>query len=200
MEHSYTLKDGTELIIRNLTMDDFQLSYNFFISIPEEKRKYFRSNVTQKGHLEKRIKDADLGSIIRRVALYNGKIIGDSSLEIATSGWKAGEAQLRLVISPKYVGKGIQYALAKDLYDIAHEQHLNKIITKFMRPQKDLMKIYEKLGFKTEGILPDYVVDQIGDEQDLVFMIATLEDMRKAYDFIGDWIHGDHTTIGAGEM
>jgi ribosomal protein S18 acetylase RimI-like enzyme len=62
------------------------------------------------------------------------------------------------------------------------------------------MKIYEKLGFKTEGILPDYVVDQIGDEQDLVFMIATLEDMRKAYDFIGDWIHGDHTTIGAGEM
>jgi GNAT superfamily N-acetyltransferase len=200
MEHSYTLKDGTELIIRDLTIDDLQLSYDFFISIPEEKRKYFRSDVTRKGHLEKRIKDADLGSIIRRVALYNGKIIGDSSLEIATSDWKVGEAQLRLVISPKHIGKGIQYALAKDLYNIAHERHLNKIITKFMRPQKDLMKIYEKLGFKTEGILPDYVVDQIGDEQDLVFMIATLEDMRKAYDFIGDWIHGDHTTIGVGEM
>jgi hypothetical protein len=48
MEHSYTLKDGTELIIRNLTIDDLQLSYDFFISIPEEKRKYFRSDVPRK--------------------------------------------------------------------------------------------------------------------------------------------------------
>ena len=36
-----------------------------------------------------------------------------------------------------------------------------------MRPQKDLMNIYTNLGFKMEGVLPDYVQDLKGKEQDM---------------------------------
>ncbi|MDP6821237.1 MAG: hypothetical protein QGG04_07175, partial [Candidatus Marinimicrobia bacterium] len=98
------------------------------------------------------------------------------------------------------IGKGVQFALAKDMYDIAHEEHLEKIIAKFMRPQKDLMDIYQKLGFRMEGVLPDYVHDQEGKEQDMVVMIASLADLRKAQQFIGDWLDNGHGTVGAGEM
>jgi hypothetical protein len=62
------------------------------------------------------------------------------------------------------------------------------------------MDIYQKLGFRMEGVLPDYVHDQEGKEQDMVVMIASLADLRKAQQFIGDWLDNGHGTVGAGEM
>ncbi|MAG20731.1 MAG: hypothetical protein QF613_06650 [Candidatus Marinimicrobia bacterium] len=200
MEHTYRLKDGSQVIVRDLTVDDVEASYEFFKSFSEDRRRYFRSDVTVLDYIRKRILKTEDGQIIRRVAILDGEFVGDGSLEIATKSWKSGEAQLRLVILPEYEGKGIQFVFAKDMYDMAHERHLNKIIVKFMRPQEDLMRIYSELGFHMEGVLPDYLVDQAGHEQDMVVMIATLEDMRKAYKFVGDWLDDEHGTIRAGEM
>ena len=200
MEHTYRLKDGSQVIVRDLTVDDVEASHEFFKSFSEDRRRYFRSDVTVLDYIRKRILKTEDGQIIRRVAILDGEFVGDGSLEIATKSWKSGEAQLRLVILPEYEGKGIQFVFAKDMYDMAHERHLNKIIVKFMRPQEDLMRIYSELGFHMEGVLPDYLVDQAGHEQDMVVMIATLEDMRKAYKFVGDWLDDEHGTIRAGEM
>ncbi len=200
MEHNYSLRDGTELTIRNLSGDDFQLSYNFFMSIPEDRRKYFRSDVLDVRHIKERCQDTEKGEILRRIALMNNVIVGDTSLEVDTDSWKSGTAYLRLVIDPKQVGKGVQYVLAKDMYEIAQDKNLKKVVAKFMRPQIDLMDIYQKLGFRMEGVLPDYVHDQEGKEQDLVVMVASLDDMRKAYSFIGDWLDDEGTSLGPGEM
>lgn len=200
MGHTYRLKDRSQVIVRDLTVDDVEESYEFFKSFSEERRRYFRSDVTVFEYIRERILETENGHIIRRVAILDGKFVGDASLEIATKGWKSGEAQLRLVISPECEGKEVQFILAKDLYDVAHEKHLNKIIAKFMRPQENLMHIYSELGFHMEGVLPDYLVDQTGHEQDMVVMIATLEDMRRAYKFVGDWLDDERGTIGAGEM
>ena len=200
MEHNYSLRDGTELTIRNLSGDDFQLSYNFFMSIPEDRRKYFRSDVLDVRHIKERCQDTEKGEILRRIALMNNVIVGDTSLEVDTDSWKSGTAYLRLVIDPKQVGKGVQYVLAKDIYEIAQDKNLKKVVAKFMRPQIDLMDIYQKLGFRMEGVLPDYVHDQEGKEQDLVVMVASLDDMRKAYSFIGDWLDDGGTSLGPGEM
>ncbi|MDP6260582.1 MAG: GNAT family protein [Candidatus Neomarinimicrobiota bacterium] len=200
MEHNYSLRDGTELTIRNLSGDDFQLSYDFFMSIPEDRRKYFRSDVLDVRHIKERCQDTEKGEILRRIALMNNVIVGDTSLEVDTDSWKSGTAYLRLVIDPKQVGKGVQYVLAKDMYEIAQDKNLKKVVAKFMRPQIDLMDIYQKLGFRMEGVLPDYVHDQEGKEQDLVVMVASLDDMRKAYSFIGDWLDDEGTSLGPGEM
>ena len=197
---TYLLKSKETVTVRDLSRDDVLLSHEFFQSIPESKRKYFRSDVTNINHLEERCLEAEKRKIIRRIAFLKDSIVGDASLEIETDSWKSGTAYLRLVIDSKHVGKGVQYALAKDMYDIAHDQHLEKIIAKFMRPQKDLMDIYNKLGFRMEGVLPDYVQDQTGREQDMVVMRASLEDMRNAQRFIGDWLDDGHGVVGAGEM
>jgi hypothetical protein len=77
---------------------------------------------------------------------------------------------------------------------------LEKITTKFMRPQKVLLDIYTNLGFKMEGVLPDYVQDQKGHDQDMVVMAAPLGELRSAHNFIGNWLDDDHSSIGAGEM
>ncbi len=90
--------------------------------------------------------------------------------------------------------------MANDLVEIATEKHLDKIVTKFMRPQNDLMNIYNSLGFTIEGVLPDYVRDQKGKEQDMVVMVSSLKNLRQAHGFVGDWLDNEQSTIGPGEM
>jgi GNAT superfamily N-acetyltransferase len=197
---TYLLKSKETVTVRDLSRDDVFLSQKFFQSIPGSKRKYFRSDVMNINHLEERCLEAEKGKVIRRIALMSGAIVADASLAIDSDTWKSGTAYLRLVIDPDHIGKGVQFALAKDMYDVAHEKHLEKIVAKFMRPQKDLMEIYQKLGFRIEGVLPDYVHDQEGKEQDMVIMIASLEDLRRAQQFIGDWLDNGHGAVGAGEM
>ncbi len=197
---TYRLTNEEKVTVRDLNHNDVLQSQKFFQAIPESERKYFRSDVLDIKHLKERCLEAEKGKIIRRIALMSDAIVGDASLEIETDFWKSGSAFLRLVIDPMHIGTGVQYVLAKDMYDIAHDQHLEKIIAKFMRPQKDLMDIYQKLGFRVEGVLPDYVHDQEGKEQDMVVMQASLDEMRKAQQFIGDWLDNGHGTVGAGEM
>ena len=197
---TYLLKSKETVTVRDLSQDDVFLSHEFFQSIPESKRKYFRSDVMNINHLKERCLEAENGKVIRRIALMSGAILADASLAIDSDTWKSGTAYLRLVIDPDHIGKGVQFALAKDMYDVAHEKHLENIVAKFMRPQKNLMKIYQKLGFSIEGVLPDYVHDQEGKEQDMVIMIASLEDLRRAQQFIGEWLDNGHGAVGAGEM
>ncbi len=196
----YRLTNEEKVTVRDLNHNDVLQSQKFFQAISESERKYFRSDVLDIKHLQERCLESEKGKIIRRIALMSDAIVGDASLEIETDFWKSGSAFLRLVIDPMHIGTGVQYVLAKDMYDIAHDQHLEKIIAKFMRPQKDLMDIYQKLGFRVEGVLPDYVHDQEGKEQDMVVMQASLDEMRKAQQFIGDWLDNGHGTVGAGEM
>ena len=105
-----------------------------------------------------------------------------------------------MVVPENLIGKGIQFAMAKDMYDIAHDKKLEKITTKFMRPQKDLLDIYTNLGFKMEGVMPDYVQDQEGHDQNMVVMAAPQGELRSAHNFIGNWLDNDHSSVGAGEM
>ncbi|MBT3590775.1 MAG: N-acetyltransferase [Candidatus Marinimicrobia bacterium] len=200
IEKTFLLKNNSKITIRDLSLKDVNISLAFFKEIPESKRRYFRSDVTNIGHLKERALQSEKGKIIRRIALMDGEIVGDTSIEISSDLWTSGTAYLRLVVPKQYIGKGIQFTLAKDLYDLAQEKKLNKITTKFMRPQKDLMKIYSNLGFKLEGVLPDYVHDLKGKEQDMVVMFATLDDLKLAHQFIGEWLDSDHSSVGAGEM
>ncbi len=200
MKNTYTLRDKRELIVRNLTMDDVELSHEFFLSLSEEERRYLRSDVADIKHVKKRIKATQSGIIIRRIAIIGKDVVGDASLEISTEEWKGGTGYLRLLIPKAYRDSDVGAVLVSDLYEVAKERQLKHIITKLMRPQKEVIEMYEQLGFRIEGILPDYLVDQAGEEQDMVVLICGLEDLQKVHEFVGNWIDGDLGSVGAGEM
>lgn len=200
MNQFYRLKDNTQITVRNLSLEDVDASLQFFLTIPQAERNYLRSDVSKREHIEKRIQEALSGKIIRRVVMVKNKIVSDGSLEILRGRWRGGTGYLRLVVLGDYKDLGAAYVLAWNLYNEAYENHLNKIVTKLMRPQKTLISVYEELGFKREALLPNYVTDQLGNEQDMVIMVCALEDLRRAHAFVGDWIEGEHTNIGAGEM
>jgi len=190
MEKIETLKDSTKVAIRNLTIDDLDKLMKFYRSLPQEDRKYLRVDVTDRNIVKQRIKSAELGNIVRIIAVHGDDIVADGALEIAAEEWRKHQGELRIIVAKKFQHKGLGMIMMRELYFLAVQKKVEKIIVKMMRPQIAARTICRKLGFREELLIPDYVRDLTGKTQDLVIMTCEIKDFWKELDHFyidSDW-------------
>ncbi len=174
---TYKLKDGKEIIVREMTDNDLEASLRFFQSFPSNELKYFRTDVTKKENVKKRIDLIKTGLVHRIIALYNNEIIADGALELSPFEWEKHIGEIRIFIHPNYRRKGLGMIIARELYFIASAEKLEKIIARMMRTQEDAIKIFRKLGFHHEIVLDDFVKDRAGHPQDLIIMSVNIKEL-----------------------
>jgi L-amino acid N-acyltransferase YncA len=182
MEKVETLKDGKKIIVRSLASQDLDALMKFYRALPPEDRRYLRVDVTERDVVAQRIKLADAGNIHRIVAVFNGKILADGALELSGEEWRRHQAELRVIVARPFRRKGLGMIMMRELYFLAMEKKVEKVVAKMMRPQKEAQAICRKLGFHEEALLPDYVRDLSGKTQDLLIMMCDLRDMWKELD------------------
>lgn len=190
MEKIEILKDSTKVAIRNLTLDDLDKLMKFYCSLPQEDRKYLRVDVTNRNIVKQRIKSAELGNIVRIIAVHGDDIVADGALEIAAEQWRKHQGELRIIVAKKFQHKGLGMIMMRELYFLAVQKKVEKIIVKMMRPQIAVRTICRKLGFREELLIPDYVLDLTGKTQDLVIMTCEIKDFWKELDHFyidSDW-------------
>jgi len=190
LDRTVKLKDGTEVVLREMTAEDLEESLEFFGGLPEEDRKYLRRDVTDRRVVERRIREMKSGHVKRIVATRDGRIVADGSLELSGESWKEHVGELRLIIAPSFQRKGLGVLMSKELYTMAAAARVDEIVVRMMRPQKGARKIFHKLGFREETVLPDYVTDRAGHKQDMILMRCDLKalwaDMESLLIY-GDW-------------
>jgi RimJ/RimL family protein N-acetyltransferase len=179
-----TLKDGTGILIRTLAFKDLEKLMAFYRSLPYEDRKYLRIDVTDKSAVEKRIRAVEKGSAVRIIALHNNMIIAIGVLELGTDDWRKNLGELRVVVARDFQRKGLGLMILRELYLIAADHKVEKIVVKMMRPQIAARKICKKLGFREEVFLPAYVKDQDKKNQDLVIMTCNIDELWKEFEII----------------
>jgi ribosomal protein S18 acetylase RimI-like enzyme len=177
MNNIETLKDGTKVVIRSLTIDDLDKLMNFYNSLPIDDRKYLRIDVTNRSVVEDRIKAIDSGDVARIVALHDDKIIADGALELTREEWRKHQGELRVIIAKDFQRKGLGMIMVRELYFLAVEKNVELAVVKMMRPQVGAQRIFRKLGFMEEHLFPDYVVDGVGKKQDLIVMTCNIKDL-----------------------
>lgn len=177
MAKTYTLKDGTEVTIRPLVESDVEKSLAFFQSLPPEERLYLRVDVTDRDVVQKRISGSGLKEYKRIVADVDGEIVADAGLELRPHGWERHLADFRLIVSPDFQGKGLGMLLAEELYEMALNEKVEEMIVEIMAPQQNAKKIFEKLGFKEDTVIKNFVKDIDGNKQDLILLRCDLEEI-----------------------
>jgi ribosomal protein S18 acetylase RimI-like enzyme len=175
MAKTVNLKDGTEVVIRPITMDDVEKSYEFFQSLPVDDRKYLRTDVTQHDLVENRIRTMDVVRTKRLVGLVGEEIVADGALDLEGHGWLEHVAELRLIVSPEYKRRGLGTLMARELFMIAVSEKVEEVIVRMMAPQKAARGIVKRLGFHDEIVLPGYVKDLGGQKQDMILMRCDVE-------------------------
>lgn len=186
MEKKFQLRDGTEFMIRPPTANDIDRSFAFFQELSPDDKAYLRVDVSKRVIVAERLRVTGLNNVRRLVALDGDKIIADGAIELRTHGWESHIAELRLLVASDFKGKGIGGKMAEELYLTASKEKVEEIVVKVMSPHKDSRAIFNKIGFKEDVILKDYVKDISGKKHDLVLMRCDLDGLWKE---IEDYFH-----------
>ena len=192
MKKKELLKDGAEVTIRNLSLKDLDRLMEFYSELPVHDRKYFRVDVTKREVVARRIKQMKLGNFFRIVALKDDRIIADGNLELSAEQWRKDQGELRVIVAPNFQHKGLGTIMLRELYYLAAEKGVQKVIVRIMRPQKAARAICHKLGLHEETVIPDYVRDISGKKQDMIIMTGDMREFWRELEHfyqVSDWRH-----------
>lgn len=182
MDKTERMKDGTEVTIRRLVANDIDRLMEFYGSLPEEDRKYLKFDVRDRKVVAKRLRRVEAGDDIRIVAVHGGVIVASGALELSGEAWSKHQGEIRVIIARPFQHRGLGTIMIRELYFIAVQSQITTIVARMMRPQVGAQKIFRRLGFREESMLPDFVKDIQGGSQDLIVMTCDVKDLWKQLD------------------
>lgn len=179
------LADGRDILIRPLTKQDGPSLLKFFRALPDEDRLFLKEDVTKKAVIDRWIEELNFDKVLPIVAEKDARIIGDATLHFNAHGWQMHMAEIRCVVSKDFQKKGLGTALMKELVSHAEEKGIVKLYAHMMTNQKSAQRAFERLGFKKEAELQDFVQDINGKTHNLVVMVNNVSDLwQKMEDLI----------------
>jgi len=177
IEKTLTVKGGRQVTVRSLRPTDVEPSFDFFCALPKEDRRYLRVDVTRRRVVERRTTELDRSRIERLVVVHDDEIVADGALELEGHGWGDNVAEIRLIVARDWQRFGLGTLLARELFHLASQYRVDRVIARLMRPQEGAHRIMKRLGFSEEFLIPEHVRDQDGTWQDLIIMRCPLEDL-----------------------
>ena len=174
-----SLKDGTKVLLRPMVAKDQDALYEFFQAIPREEARYLRDDVQSRLLVEKWAKNLDYEKTLPILAVKDGIIIADTTLNRRRSGWKWHLGTVRIFVHKDYRNVGLGHLMIEELADIAYKLRLEKLIIEI--PVLNIPKInaFTKAGFYRVAVIPHMVKDRENRPIDVVVM---MKDIKPAHD------------------
>ncbi len=168
------LKGGKSVTLRPMVRTDEEDLLDFFGGLTDRDRLYLRNDVSNPGLIRDWIKHIDYKRVFPILACAGSRIVGNATLHRKPFGWMRHMGGVRIVISPDYRKHGLARLLAKEIFDNAIDEELEKLTAEVVADQKAVLEVFSKLGFREEAIMRDYVLDAVGNRQNLVIMTRDL--------------------------
>jgi L-amino acid N-acyltransferase YncA len=168
------LKDGTEVTLRLMTRDDEHGAFMFFGSLPEESRRYLRNDVTNRKIIAGWMRDLNYEKTLPIIAEHDGKIVASSTLHRQTFGWGRHVGEVRVVIDLTFQHRGLGRILLDEICEIGTTSGLKKLAARIITARTDVIKAFEKSGFKRIAVLAHYVKDMNRNYADVAIMVKQL--------------------------
>ena len=163
------IKNG-QITLRLMTPKDGKTMLALTQSLPEEDLVFLTVDITQPGIVERWAHSLESGRIKVVIAEASGQFVGYGSLSRAEPFWTRHLGEIQIVITPEFRGRGLGHILANEVYALAQEQGLQKIVARMAAGQRGAVQVFESLGFRAEALLADYVMDRQGRTHDLIVM------------------------------
>jgi len=180
------LKDGTKILLRPMVAEDQDALYTFFKSVPKEDARYLRDDVASRLIVEEWTKNLDYTRTLPVLALKNGTVIADATLNRRRYGWKWHLGTVRLFVHKDYRKVGLGQLMIKEIADIAFKLELEKLIAEVPDVNISAINAFTKAGFYRAATIPNLVKDRENRPLDVVVMIKDIRPARDEtyeYDF-----------------
>ncbi|HKQ32935.1 MAG TPA: GNAT family N-acetyltransferase [Thermodesulfobacteriota bacterium] len=177
------LKDNTRVIIRPVLKEDCRFIRKFFAKIPREDLLVFKDDVTKWESFENWFLNPNYEKIVELVCLKKKEIVAKGTLNAQGLYWPHA-AEVKLIIDPKYRGKGLGSHMFNLLLYEGLKHHFQKIIVRYIPDNMSFTKILGHYGFEPETVLNYYVLDEVTNEQkDLIIASYDLQNWERRFEF-----------------
>jgi putative acetyltransferase len=151
-ERLAALKDGREVTLRSLAVDDKERLLTMFSSMSESALRWGMPPYTR-DRIERWF--AGIQDMIGVVALDGDRIVGGSMIFRQASPRRKSIGDLIIYLHQGFHGVGLGTAITKQILALAQEQGMHRIGLEVVEDNKVAVHLYSKFGFKTEGKLKD---------------------------------------------
>ena len=163
------LQDKT-LTLRLMTHEDREDLIAFARALPHTDVLFLRMDITDPRNVDTWLNNIDAGQTITVLAIEDGKIAGYASLHHNEVLWTRHVGEIRTIVSNEYRGIRLGARLVEEIFSVAKDIGLKKITAQMTSDQKGARATFERVGFRPEALLADYVVDGEGRTHDMLIM------------------------------
>ncbi len=172
-----TLGDGTNLALRLMTPADAHRVHAFARALPEDDLMFLRTDITKAVVVMLWGQNIKNGLTVTVLAERGNEVVGYASMHHNEVTWQRHLGELRIVVAAPFRSLGLGKELACEIFGIAREMGLRKIVGHMTPDQKAAIAMVTRHGFKLEAVLHDFVIDRAGRTHDLMVMTCDVEAM-----------------------
>ncbi len=166
---STTVKNKT-VTFRLMERKDRDAAQKFAKELPSKDLLFLTSDITDNTELDQWVNDIENNRTITVLAEDGNELLGFGSLSYNQLHWTSHLGEINLVVGPNSRGLGLGKLLVNEIFVLAQELGLGKLVAYMVADQKGAVQVFEHLGFKPEALLADHVIDRNEVTHDLVVM------------------------------
>lgn len=160
-----------EFTFRLMTPQDRKVMLAFTRALPAEDVMFLRKDITKEAVVDDWIEKIEKESTVTVIAeTAKGGIAGYASLHLDQLLWTHHLGEIRVVLAKNMRGKGLARRLVNEMFLIARDRGLQRLVVNMRRDQDHVRGMLNKLGFKAEALLTDWLMDGEGVTHDLLIM------------------------------
>ncbi len=167
---SIALSDGNALTLRPLIPQDRGEVGEFFERVPQEDRAFLKEDLLNRYEVEVWLDGIDIDRETVMVAVADKRIVGTAVLQRQRQGWSRHVGEIRIVADPAFRRRGLGHVLADAILDLAQKAGLEKLLAQMVSDKPEPIRVFKRLGFRTEATFNDQVKDRHGNTHDLLVM------------------------------
>jgi ribosomal protein S18 acetylase RimI-like enzyme len=157
--------------IRPAGPEDLDAVVAFMERVPAGERAFFKEEA-DRASVRRSLSPDAIGR--RAVAVRLNEVVG-SVYVVPLRGWSDHVGEVRLVVDPDCRRQQLGRRLARQALMDAVELGLKKLSVEVVAEQEGAVRMFESLGFRAEGLLPDHVRDRDGGLHDLIVLGHLIE-------------------------
>jgi RimJ/RimL family protein N-acetyltransferase len=162
--------NGSPITLRLMAPEDKEALLGFVRSLPPDDLLFLSIDLTRPEAADQWARYVGTGRIKTILLERDGKLVGHGSLGHNELVWTRHLGEIQLLISPDVRGQGLGSLLANEVFLLARELGLRKIVARMASEQRGAIQVFERLGFRAEALLADYVMDREDRTHDLIVM------------------------------
>ena len=142
----------------------------FARALPHHDTLFLRMDITDPKVVDEWLRNIENGRTITVLAYDGAALAGWATLHHNEVLWTRHVGEIRTIIGPEYRNIKLGSRLVEEMFEVAKDLGLKKITAQMTSDQRGARASFERVGFRPEALLADYVIDAEGRTHDMLIM------------------------------